>query len=175
MSVLGTRVDRREDPALLRGGGRFVADLVPADAAHVVYVTSTQAHGDIIGLDTSDAHLEGVLGVYTADDIDIDVYPQQLAGMNAAMVRPMLARDRVRFVGEPIVAVVAETRALAVDAAAAVVVDYEPLPAFVDPEASLDAGFALFPGLDDPLAFRTRARPSRPTSRRTRSSSRSGW
>ena len=156
MSVLGTRVDRREDPALLRGGGRFVADLVPDDAAHVAYVTSTQAHGLIVGLDTADARLPGVLGVYTADDIDIDVYPQQLTGMNAAMVRPMLARDRVRFVGEPIVAVVAETRALAVDAAAAVVVDYEPLPAFVDPEASLDAGFALFPGLEDPLAFHTR-------------------
>ena len=155
MSVLGTKVDRREDPALLRGGGRFVANVVPADAAHVVYVTSTQAHGEIIGLDTSDAHQEGVLGVYTADDIDIDVYPQQLAGMNAAMVRPILARERVRFVGEPIAAVVAETRALAVDAAAAIVVDYEPLPAFVDPEASLDAGFALFPGIDDPLAFRT--------------------
>ena len=60
VSVLGTRVDRREDPALLRGGGRFVADLVPDDAAHVAYVTSTQAHGLIVGLDTADARLPGV-------------------------------------------------------------------------------------------------------------------
>ncbi len=155
MSVLGTRVDRREDPALLRGGGRFVANLVTDDVAHVVYVTSTQAHGHLVDIDTSDADLPGVLGVYTAADIDLDVYPQQLAGMNAAMARPILARDRVRFVGEPIVAIVAETRALAVDAAASIIVDYEPLPAFVDPEASLGAGFALFPGIDDPLAFRT--------------------
>lgn len=155
MGLLGTRVPRREDPALLRGEGRFVADLVDASTAHVVYVTSTEAHALIADVDTVGALGPGVLGVYRADDLDLGDYPAPFPGMNPAMTRPFLARDRVRYVGEPIVAIVAETATTAVDAAAAVVVDYERLPVHVDPEHSRDAGFDLFPGIADPLAFRT--------------------
>lgn len=153
--LVGTPVERREDPALLRGEGRYVANLVGAGTAHVVYVISQYAHAEIIGIDVSEAWADGVLGLYTAADIDITEYPQQFGGMNTEMVRPMLARDRVRFVGEPIVAVVAETMQQAVDAAEQVVVDYEWLPAIVDPELARDAGTTLFPGIREPLAYRT--------------------
>ena len=129
---------------------------MPPGAAHVVYVTSPLAHAELAEIDTAAAALvPGVLGVYTAADVDLDEYPQQFAGMNGDMRRPILARERVRFVGEPIAAVVATTIAAAADAAALVDLDLRPLPVFVDPEQSHDAGAALFPGIADPLAFRT--------------------
>ncbi|MCD9624707.1 xanthine dehydrogenase family protein molybdopterin-binding subunit [Rhabdothermincola salaria] len=145
MSILGHRVLRREDPALLTDGGTYVDDIVRDGAAHVVYVRSTVAHGHIESIDTDEARTApGVLAVVTAADIDLpDLVP--LAIVDQAMTRPVLATDTVRFVGEPVVAVVAETRNQAVDAAEAVIVDIEPRPALVDPEAALEP--------DAPLLF----------------------
>ena len=150
MSILGHEVVRREDPALLTTGGTYVDDLAIDGALHVVYVRSTIAHGEITGIDTSEAAAEpGVVAVLTAADIDLPDLPAPMM-LNQGMTRPPLARDRVRFVGEPVAIVVAESRAAAVDAAELVIVDIDPLPVLVDPVGALapDAPL-LYPELDD--------------------------
>jgi CO/xanthine dehydrogenase Mo-binding subunit len=115
------------------------------DAAHIVYVRSPRAHARIRGIETSQAAAAGgVLAVLTAADVDISPAPPGLGG-HPAMARPWLARDTVRFAGEAVAIVVAETRTQAVDAAELVQVDYDPLPAVVDPEAALDDATLLFP------------------------------
>lgn len=154
MSILGHRVLRREDPALLTTGGTYVDDVPAEGAAHVVYVRSQVAHGRLVDVDVTEARTApGVLAVLTADDLDLpDLVP--IAMVNQGMTRPLLARGTVRFVGEPVAAVVAETRAAAVDAAEAVIVDIDPLPALVDPERALDAAAPrLFPDQPDNVAM----------------------
>ena len=138
MSILGNRVLRREDPALLRGEARFVDDLQPPDAAHVTYVTSTMAHARIAGIDVSEAlAMPGVLAVLTASDLPFNRRPAPMALLNQDMPRPYLADDVTRYVGEPIVAVVTEELYQGEDAAETVVIDYEPLDVLVDPEDAL--------------------------------------
>ncbi len=145
MSILGNRVVRREDPALLTVGGTYVDDIVHEGAAHVVYVRSTLAHGRIVGVDTSEAEAApGVLAVVTGADLDLpDLKP--IIMVNQQMTRPLLARGTVRFVGEAVAAVVAESRAAAVDAAELVIVDLEPLPSLTDPVEALASDVHLFP------------------------------
>jgi carbon-monoxide dehydrogenase large subunit len=144
-SILGNRVRRVEDPQLLVGGGRYVADIAVPGLAHVVFVRSPIAHARIVGVDVSEARsAPGVLAALTADDLDLPVV-HGLMVLNAAAGRPPLARGKVRFVGDAVVAVVAATRQQAVDAAELVVIDYEPLRAVVDPETALAA--------DAPLQF----------------------
>ena len=131
MSVLGNRVLRTEDPRMLTEGARYVADLRLDGAAHACFVRSTAARGRLVGVDTAEARAwPGVLGVFTAADLDLPDLPT-IPVVNQRMARPILARDTVRFVGEPVVAVVAETAAAAADAAEHVVVDIEPRPAVV--------------------------------------------
>ena len=138
MSILGNRVLRREDPALLRGEARFVDDLQPPDAVHVTYVTSTMAHARIAGIDVSEAlAMPGVLAVLTASDLPFNRRPAPMALLNQDMPRPYLADDVTRYVGEPIVAVVTEELYQGDDAAETVVIDYEPLDVLVDPEDAL--------------------------------------
>ena len=150
MALRGTSVVRREDEPLLRGRGQFVANLNWDGMAHACYVTSTVPHAVIAGLDVSEARsAPGVIDVVTAADVDLEPYPSPSPAFDAAIVRPMLVTDRVRFVGEPIAVVLADTPAAAIDAAELVVVDYEPLPALVDPEDALDAP-ALFDGMAEP-------------------------
>jgi carbon-monoxide dehydrogenase large subunit len=154
MSILGNRVVRKEDPALLTHGGTYVDDIASPDAAHVVYVRSMIAHGKIVSIDTSEALLApGVLCVLTSADIELpNIFPMIM--IDQAMTRPILARDRVRFVGEPLVAVVAETRAAAVDAAEAVIVEIEPLPALVRTlDALADDAVLLFPDSESNVAM----------------------
>ncbi len=147
MSILGNRVLRTEDPAFLTVGGTYVDDVVlPGDPAHVVYVRSTMASARLLEVDTSEAAaMPGVLAVVTIADLDIPDQAPSMGFLNQQMLRPLLARDVVRFVGEPIAAVVAETRAQATDAAELVIVDYDPQDAVVDPEAALDPAHPLFP------------------------------
>ena len=159
-SILGHPVLRREDPRFLTGQGKFVANLVPPDAAHVVYVTSTEPHARLLSVDTAAASAApGVLGVFAAADIDPDVvvYPPPFPGMNDQMTRTMLAREVVRYVGEPVVAVVADDPAQAADAAELVDVAYEPLAPLVDLEASLRGDVVLFEGIDDQTVYRCSA------------------
>ena len=140
MSVLGNRVLRTEDPRMLTGAARYVADLRLDGAARLCFVRSTVARGRLVGIDTAGARsVPGVLGVFTAADLDLpDLVP--IPVVNQLMGRPVLARDTVRFVGEPVAVVVAETAAAAADAAEQVVVDIDPQPPVVSPvDAATDA------------------------------------
>ena len=149
MKALGSRVLRTEDPRLLTGRGRYVADLTDprlAGSLHAVFVRSTIAHGVITGIDTSAAvAAPGVAGVFTAADLDIGPVPAPVPMFPPAMAAPVLADGRVRYVGEPVAAVVAESVALAVDAAELVVVDVDRLPPVVGPEAAATDEVLLFP------------------------------
>ncbi|HEX9988520.1 MAG TPA: aerobic carbon-monoxide dehydrogenase large subunit [Chloroflexia bacterium] len=150
--MFGARIKRNEDPRLLTGQAQFVDDVHIPGTAHVAFKRSDYAHARITGLDVSVAReMPGVLAVYTADDLGdywqpspllVPPPPAQHVVFNQRTAG-QLARDKVRYVGEPIAMVVAESRYLAEDAAEQIVVDYEPLPAVVDIEAALDADAAL--------------------------------
>ena len=154
MSILGNRVVRREDVKFLTSGGSYVDDLPLDGAAHVVYVRSTMPHARISSVDVTEASAApGVVAVITGTDVDLAAVAPAMAPMiNGAMARPWLATDKVRFVGEAVAAVVAETRAQAVDAAELVVVDYEPLDAVVDLDTAED-GPLLFDDAGTNVAF----------------------
>jgi carbon-monoxide dehydrogenase large subunit len=144
MSILGNRVLRKEDPKFLTTGGTYVDDLPLPGAAYVTYVRSTVAHARISALDIAGARVApGVVDVVTATDIDLaPIAP--MGFLNQAFVRPWLATETVRFVGEPIVAIVTEERYQGLDAAELVFVDYEPLEAVVDVEDSATNRLLLF-------------------------------
>jgi aerobic carbon-monoxide dehydrogenase large subunit len=129
-SILGNAVRRLEDPALLTGAGQYVDDLVEPGTLHVAFVRSTVAHANLASVDVADAaSMPGVVAVYHAGGDDLGLPPlQQFAMMPATLNRPVFATGKVRFIGDVVAAVVAQTRAQAVDAAEAIVVDYDPLP-----------------------------------------------
>ena len=155
MSILGNRVLRKEDPKFLTVGGSYVDDLPLEGALHVVYVRSTMAHARLGDLDVSEAKAApGVVEVVSASDVDLGPLPPAMPMLNTSMTRPWLADGVVRFVGEPVVAVVAETREQAVDAAERVMIDYDPLPALVDPAAAAEDGAPLlFPEAGSNVSF----------------------
>ncbi len=143
----GQAVRRIEDPALVRGEGRFTDDVNPAGQTFAAFVRSTQAHARIVAIDTASVlAMPGVLAVHTgAELVAAGVKPIPLApvfkrpdgqAMTAAP-RRALAHEFVRCVGEPVALVIAETRAAAKAAADALMVDYEPLPAVTDPFEAL--------------------------------------
>src|SRR5690242_8489557 len=136
-SLVGVPVRRVEDPTLLRGEGTYIDNLDLPGVLHLSFVRSPIAHAEITGIDTSDAReMPGVVAVYAATDLDFPDHTGMMQ-LHPAVVRPALARDRVRFVGDAVAVVVAESKAQAVDAAEAVIVDYEPLPAVTDMESAL--------------------------------------
>ncbi len=146
MSMIGTRVVRREDPELLTVGGSYVDDLAPADAVHATFVRSVMAHARVTGIDGTEATaMPGVLGVFTATDLGLKPEPPGLPVFNQAMTRTWLATDRVRYVGEPVAVVVTTSREAGVDAAEAVLIDYEPLEAVVEMGEAVDDEVILFP------------------------------
>src|SRR2546428_12886987 len=124
MSVLGSRVTRTEAPRLLRGGGTYVDDLPLDDAAYVAFVRSPFAHARVLGVDTS--AVEGAQ-VVTAADVDLEPrLSSYVSDADPSMARPFVAKDVVRFVGEVVAVVVADTRAAATDAAELLLGDYDP-------------------------------------------------
>ncbi len=134
MSLVGAKVLRKEDPRLLTGTGTFVDDLAPPRTLFAEFVMSTEAHARISSIDVRRAlAVDGVVGVYTA--ADFTEYPDLPQGL-PELERPVLARNTVRFVGEPVAVVVAEDRYAAADALDAVEVAYEPLPAMSTIEAA---------------------------------------
>src|SRR5215213_6558120 len=142
-SILGTQVRRVEDEELLRGRGTFVDNLDSDGVAHAIFVRSPFAHARITGIDTAEAGAaDGVLAVYTADDLGREGVPS-FANVNELAPRGALAVDKVRYVGDPVVLVVARTRAEAMDAAELVDIDYEDLPALADMEEALTEGAPL--------------------------------
>jgi carbon-monoxide dehydrogenase large subunit len=154
---LGNAVRRVEDPDILFGRAEYVDDLDIPGVLHLVFVRSTVAHAEIGAVDTADAAgMPGVVGIFPADDLDVPVAPALMV-VNADFGRPSLATGKVRFVGDMVAEVVAESRTAAVDAAELVVVDYEPLPAAVDPEAATEPGAPLqFEALGSNVAMGSR-------------------
>ena len=155
MSILGNRVLRTEDPKFLTAGGDYVGDVeLPPGETALVYVRATMAHARIDSIDVDDAKAApGVVDVVTADDLDIDPMPPSMGMLNQAMGQPYLARDVVRYVGEPVVAVVAETYAQALDAAEMVFIDLDPLDALVESGDSADSDIVLFGEAGTNIAF----------------------
>src|SRR3954454_5412222 len=137
VSILGTRVLRVEDPKFLTTGGVYADDLRDprlAGAAYVTYVRSVVPHARVT-VDSSAAQgAPGVIGVFTAADLtELATPPLPLPYLPPAMARRYLAEGAVRYVGEPVAAIVTEARYDGEDAAELVSVDYEALPALVDP------------------------------------------
>jgi len=149
VSILGTRVIRTEDPRFLTSGGVYTADVEDeqlAGACHVHFVRSAVAHARITAIDISAAlEAPGVIAVFTGADLDdLPVPAPMMAGMiNAQMGQPLLARDVVRYVGEPVAVVVTEGRYQGEDAGDLVDVDYETLPPVIDMRTATDADAAL--------------------------------
>jgi carbon-monoxide dehydrogenase large subunit len=155
-SILGTRVQRKEDPKFLTTGGVYVDDMdepLLAGALHVVYARSAVAHGTITSIDVEGARdMPGVVAVYTAADLGLEPVPSPF---NPMVARTLLASDKVRYVGEPVVAVVAETAAQAVDAAEMVFVDVEFLPTLVDVEAAASSETLIYETAGSNVVFDT--------------------
>ncbi len=142
-SILGTRVVRTEDPNLLRGLGRYVNDLGLEGVLHAAFARSEQAHGVVQAVHVEDARaMPGVVAVWTAAELGLAPH-HGMVPVHADFVRPPLATDRVRFVGEPVAVVFAETVEQAQDAASTIWAEIDPLPAVVDPEDALAAGAEL--------------------------------
>lgn len=141
---VGARINRVEDARLLTGHGTFVDDVVLPGMLHACFVRSPFPRAAIKGIDTSAAlALPGVHFVFTAADLNRDAKEQWHTSIGRASPetpRPPLAESEVRFVGDPVALVVAESRYVAEDAAELVDVDYDPLPAVVDYETAEDAG-----------------------------------
>ena len=134
---MGNAVLRREDPDLLTGAARYVGDMDPPGTVHVAFVRSVMAHAEIVSVDIEAARAApGVLGVFTATDLPMG--PRHLFILLPPELSRLPLADKARYVGDPIAAVVAESRAAAVDAAELVEVDYDPLPALTDPFEALE-------------------------------------
>src|SRR5436853_1410352 len=151
--AVGHPVPRSEVPVLLRGEGHYSDDFNLRGQAYAVIVRSPMAHGLIHKIETSVARaMPGVLAVHTAADLEkggIGPLPARQVMNNrdgTPMLQPVrhaLATDRVRYVGEAVAAVVAETLAEAKDAAEAVIIDIDPLPAVSQPDEAAAPGAPL--------------------------------
>ena len=137
---IGSPVERLEDLRFLRGRGQYVDDVPSPDALHAAILRSSVPHGRIRSIDISAARKQpGVHAVITAADIgDIPVITmrQELLPEFKPFQQPVIAKDKVRYVGEPIAVVVADTQALAEDALELIALDIEPLPPVADRAAA---------------------------------------
>ena len=150
---IGQPVKRTEDPQLLRGAGRYTDDLNLAHQAYAVMVRSPHAHGHLTAVDAAEAlAMPGVLAVYTGADLAAAGYggmkcpvtpPDRHGKPMLAPRRPALPTDRIRFAGEAVAVVVAETALQAKDAAELVMLEIEPLPAVTDARAAALPGAPL--------------------------------
>src|SRR5690349_15805216 len=135
--AFGARIKRNEDPRLLTGQAQFVDDIHLHGMLHAAFKRSDYAHARILSIDVDAArNMPGVIAVYTAEDLGdfwqpspllVPPPPAQYVQFNQR-TGGQLARDKVRYVGEPIAMVVATSRYIAEDALDAIEVDYEPLP-----------------------------------------------
>ncbi len=144
--MIGVPVRRLEDPRLLTGRGRYVADVVLPGMLHAAFLRSPHAHARLLALDPGPARGPGVVACVSGQDLRAEARPiratSRMAGYRATDFPP-LALDKVRYAGEAVMAVVAESRYLAEDALDAIAVRYQPLPAVITPEAAMAAGSPL--------------------------------
>src|SRR5690349_881340 len=144
---LGKPIKRTEDPRFITGEGRYLDDIKLQSMAHMAILRSPYAHANIRSVDTSRAAaMPGVIGVFVGADIPYNPLPMAWpaggsAGIQNNVSTPrILATDSVKWTGEGVAAVVAETAEQATDALAAITVDWEPLPAVVDAEKATQPG-----------------------------------
>ena len=149
-SMIGARIQRREDPKLITGHGNFIDDVNLVNMAHMSIVRSPHAHARIRSIDASAAQAaKGVVAVLVASDFKPHIHaPLPVTNSFVADKKQVpdqfaIAEDEVIYAGEPVAVVVAEDRYLADDAAQLVVVDYEPLPAVMDLEKAMAPGSPL--------------------------------
>ncbi|NPC54895.1 xanthine dehydrogenase family protein molybdopterin-binding subunit [Caenimonas soli] len=143
-NLIGRSVTRREDPPLLTGRGRFTDDIAVGGLTCAMVLRSPHGHALVKSIDTSTAaSMPGVVGILTYEDLRGkvgDIRPNWVVGHSIVPAHPPLADGRVRYVGEAVALVVANTRQQAADALEAIFVDYEVLPAVVDEEAAVQEG-----------------------------------
>lgn len=148
--LIGARVQRVEDPRLLTGAGEYVDDIKLSDMLHVAILRSDHAHAVIKTIDTTEATaVSGVIGIYTAAEVNGLLKPlTAFSRMPKYQSTPLvpLADGKVRYVGEPVCAVVAESRYIAEDAVGLIDVDYEALPVIATAE---DAASGVQPPMHD--------------------------
>ena len=159
-SYIGESVVRPQTARLLAGRGVFTDDITLPRMLHVAFVRSPHAHARIVSMDSSEARaVRGVVAVVTGEEM-VGVCSgwvgtlAHFQGMKSAMQRP-LAVGKASWQGEPVAAVVAESRAIAEDGVSRVRVQWEPLPAVTDAETALDPSTpVIHPELGDNLAFK---------------------
>jgi CO/xanthine dehydrogenase Mo-binding subunit len=137
---IGTSPLRKEDDPLLRGTGCFIGDFKRPGMVHAFVVRSPLAHARIVSIDTTAAlAAPGVIDVLTAESVpDVRIPMRQFKDeQSQKFLQPPIARDVVRFSGEPVAIVIAESRYLAEDAAQLLDIDYEPLPTLLDSDAAV--------------------------------------
>src|ERR1044072_9410448 len=136
--LVGQRVKRREDPRLIQGRGTYVDDVKIAGMQHIAFKRSDIAHGKITSIDVSAAQaMEGVEAVFTGAEIAEFLAPMPIGTPFPSPDHRAIAVDTVRYAGEPVAVVIAADRYLARDAADAILVSYETLPAVVDLEQAM--------------------------------------
>ena len=142
--LVGQRVKRREDPRLIQGRGTYVDDVVLVGMHHLAFKRSDVAHGRILDIDTAAAEaMAGVEAVFTGAQIAEILGPMPIGTPAPSPEHRAVAVDTVRYTGEPVAVVVARDRYVARDAAEAIAVTYDTLPAVVDPEAAMTGKPAL--------------------------------
>ncbi|MFB6221943.1 MAG: xanthine dehydrogenase family protein molybdopterin-binding subunit, partial [Halolamina sp.] len=156
---VGQSQQRREDAPLLRGEATYTDDFGGPETTALAFVRADIAHGHVENIDTDDAAaIDGVLAVYTWDDLAESDAPMVLPASTEPLDcevpgHPVLAREKVRYDGQPVAAVVAEDRYLAADGVAAVDVSYDELPAVTDPdEAASEDAPTLYEDVPDNVA-----------------------
>ena len=161
-SLIGEPIVRKEDGTLLRGQGRYTDDISLPNQAHAYILRSSVAHGRIKSINTDAARkMKGVLAIYTGEDLKPYGTIQSALPFKSRdgsdmkkPGRPMLPTDKVRFVGDPIACVVAETVLQAKDAAEAIELDIEPLPVVVDfTKADAKGAPAVFDDIPDNVSL----------------------
>jgi carbon-monoxide dehydrogenase large subunit len=148
--VDGVHVSRLEDMRLITGAGTFASDWILPGQLHAFFLRADRAHAKILSIDTAAARQHpGVAGIYTGEDAVRSGYVRSATFLNfkgkndmegRIPERPVLAHGRVRFVGEPVALVVADSALAAQDAAESIRIEYEDLPVIIDPEQALAPG-----------------------------------
>jgi carbon-monoxide dehydrogenase large subunit len=157
--IFGSGIKRREDPRLITGKAKYTDDIILPGTLHMVIVRSPHAHARIKRIDTSAAKaVEGVVAVFTGQDVTLNGLPCAWLIPNSDLktpTHPALAKDTVRYVGDGVALVIAQTRYQAQDGADALRVEYEPLPVIVNPEeATRNGAPQLHADVPNNIAFR---------------------
>src|SRR5581483_3479633 len=157
--IFGSGIKRREDPRLITGKAKYTDDIILPGTLHMVIVRSPHAHARIKRIDTSAAKaVEGVVAVFTGQDVTLNGLPCAWLIPNSDLktpTHPALAKDTVRYVGDGVALVIAQTRYQAQDGADALRVEYEPLPVTVNPEeATRNGAPQLHADVPNNIAFR---------------------